>query len=146
MNVYRYIYRTTYVFVFGTQTTTDWMSRNSIIIMQWYQYLIYIHIYIYIGQSKQPLRCGRDGGGGCAHGLDGAHLGQYQARTHPKQTDTILSIIINNNTFSKGMRVSARCILNIEEKVYKSILISEIDMIYEYIAVKTASTWRAGRR
>ena len=35
-------------------------------------------------QSQRPRRGGRDGGGGGAHGLDGAHLGRYQARTHPK--------------------------------------------------------------
>ena len=42
-----------------------------------------IHTFVH-RQSQRPRRGGRDGGGGGAHGLDGAHLGRYQARTHPE--------------------------------------------------------------
>ena len=45
-------------------------------------------IYKYIMQSKQHRRGGRDGSGGGAHSLDGAHLVGYQARTHPKPPPT----------------------------------------------------------
>ena len=45
-------------------------------------------MYKYVMQSKQHRRGGRDGSGGGTHGLDGAHLVGYQARTHPKPPPT----------------------------------------------------------